>query len=384
MLPKSTDKDPVLEIPQELRTQKPSRGRVQTEQQFVNFAEIEQTRDLAADDLDDDFIFGKEEPELIPQAPVPRKEATASLRFAKNMDSANVMEIPWEMSQEVAGIGSLQSEAPQRRKSSGILKPLFLLLLLGCFIGGTVYLWNMKRETATISLGTQKSTVPTEHFEKANTLFHGAIAKAESALIEKDKEIWDKRYSETRIPIMAALEKAISKAKKKGDVGNTETMLERGLKALESGNLSLARGSFIHVLDAQPGNSEAVTGLGWVKLESGNATAAAREFRRALSLNPNYGQAYMGLGQALRESGRPQAALDAYSKYLKRFPRGSRAGIARYQQGELTRKLGLDKKEEKVEEKEATPSPVKKDEKKDELKKEQPGLDKKDEGKAPN
>ncbi len=355
LLPKSPDKDPVLEIPPEIRTQKPSRPRVQTEQQFVNFAEIEQTRDIdVEDDEDDDFIFGKNEAPA--PAPVPRPEATASIRLPKGVDSTSSLELPWEMSQEVG----IPAKAPQNKKSSGILKPLFLLLFLGCFVAGIAYLVNMKRETPTISLGTEKPVPPSENMKEANTLFHGAITKAESSIVREDTDLWDKRFAEAKMPVMEAIVKATSRAKKKGGTGNVESMLERGMKALESGNLSLARGSFIHVLDAQPGNSEAVTGLGWVKLETGDASGAVRQFRRALSLNSNYGQAYMGLGQALRESGQTKAALDAYTRYLKRFPRGSRAGIARYQQVELSLKLGLDKKFEKVvEENEETP--VKKD-----------------------
>lgn len=353
LLPKSPVQDPIGVSPSLLDTQRPqkqkaSRSRVRTEQQYVNFAEVDRLkaeRESRAYDRDietdsDDFIFGNAPPEKAPGLGAEKKEQTAAVRFPRAEPSGS-LELPWEMSQEIA----IESISPPKKKS-GFLRPFFLVVFLGCFAGGIWYLLNMKREKKVISLGGDTPTMTIQNLNKAKKIVSSALEGASAEKSHAEEKRIESGISELRNHVSLAIKSGAEKAKKKASVVSIESMMERGLKALESGNLSLARGSFIHVLDAQPRNSEAITGLGWVKLESGKASSAAKQFKRALQINPSYGQAYMGLGQALRESGKLKPALAAYSRYLKKFPNGSRASIARYQKTELMRKLGLTKSNE--------------------------------------
>lgn len=324
LLPKSPTQDPLLDLSTEIKRQQPQRPRVQTVPQFSNFATPTSSWGSAGQN---------EKPETTAQI-----QSSHGRRKSETTDS---LEIQWYISGEFDDVSS-PMRSPEE-KSSKRQTWFLALLVLVAVLSGVGFLMTMKRNSQVISLNKAPRKSNSKQIPFAKTVISSAVTQSIAKLESRNAKIWDVKIGTAKGPVYNSIEKATQRSKKKADRANTDTMLQKGIKALERGNLALARGAFIHVLDLEPKNSEAITGMGWVRLEGGNTRRAAKEFRKAIRINPSYGEAYMGLGQSLRESGQLQEALNTYNKYLQRHPQGSRAGIARYQQKELKKRLGIDK-----------------------------------------
>jgi tetratricopeptide (TPR) repeat protein len=106
-------------------------------------------------------------------------------------------------------------------------------------------------------------------------------------------------------------------------------LVHHGEAALERGAVRTAEHDFEQALSLSPHLARAETGLGYVALERSEPSAAISHFKPAASAG--HAEALIGLGDAYRRLGRTRAALEAYQKYLKQFPGGSRTSIAQRQ-----------------------------------------------------
>lgn len=118
------------------------------------------------------------------------------------------------------------------------------------------------------------------------------------------------------------------------------SLLATARQTLVRGNARKARSLYHQATQLDPQNAEAITGLGWSLLALGNTDSAIAQFQRARHRDPSYDGSYIGIGRAERDRGNFQEALLAYEDYLKRFPDGPQASIARYQSEQIRRQLG--------------------------------------------
>ncbi|TDP72036.1 zinc-ribbon domain-containing protein [Bradymonas sediminis] len=175
-------------------------------------------------------------------------------------------------------------------------------------------------EQALAAQKAEQEALAAEH-EKLTSAIAAAHPHINSALAKADKD------AEAAVP------------EKPRELSVTE-LLESARKALDAGKSEQARKQYHKVLSRDRSNSSAITGLGWSLIALNRPPAAAAQFQKAISLNPSYGDAYIGLGKAKRDMGDHQGALNAYQDYLKRFPSGSKASIARHQADKLKLALG--------------------------------------------
>lgn len=163
-------------------------------------------------------------------------------------------------------------------------------------------------------------------------------AKAAAATSDATSEARPK--SRTRKPRTDALSRARARqraAARATEIGlpageSPSAWLARGDRALDRGQIAIARQAYIRAMELQPSTTARV-GLGFCALESGNPSEAVRYFRPAAAAG--VGDAFIGLGEAYRRLGQPANAIMAYEAYLGRFPTGAKASIARRQLGAL-------------------------------------------------
>lgn len=117
-------------------------------------------------------------------------------------------------------------------------------------------------------------------------------------------------------------------------------VLKRANSARKRQKAGLARKLYHQALEIDPTNTRAIVGLGWSLMSLGRSGAAAAQFRKALHIDTGVEDAYIGLGKAERARGQLKEALQAYERYLKRYPTGKKASIARYQRDQLKQTLG--------------------------------------------
>lgn len=250
------------------------------------------------------------------------------------IDNTQSVEIPWGQKSEPQYDSNLKS-------SSGSKTGLFIVLALIALGIGTYFIVvsdTFKREPKVIAIGGEIQLGPV--IKPASATIQQASAQAyefaESQFVKK----WDGIFVGSRQPISSAISAAEVEAQKAGEEEDVDLLLSKAQSALENSRVPIARRFFKKVLDKEPQNSEAITGMAWTHLEAGDTSTAASQFRKALKINPSFGDAYIGLGQANRQLGKYKDAYDAYDRYIGRYPRGSKASIARYQLTELEKLIG--------------------------------------------
>jgi len=106
---------------------------------------------------------------------------------------------------------------------------------------------------------------------------------------------------------------------------------ERGVAALEAGDLESARTSFDLALEYSPDFVEALTNQGLVQAQLGNFARARQLIGRARRINPDVAQPHHGLGVLAERQGRADLASRHYRNALAVDPgfAPSRANLAR-------------------------------------------------------
>src|SRR6266852_6203706 len=84
---------------------------------------------------------------------------------------------------------------------------------------------------------------------------------------------------------------------------------QRGMSALQKGDLVSARTNFEKVVRLAPKSPEGHNSLGWVLLAQGEIGSAIAQFQTAVKLKPEFAQAHINLGNALIRKGDLPAAL---------------------------------------------------------------------------
>src|SRR5881628_1954062 len=84
---------------------------------------------------------------------------------------------------------------------------------------------------------------------------------------------------------------------------------QRGMSALQKGDLVSARADFEKVVRLAPQSPEGHNSLGWVLLAQGEIDSAIVQFRAAVKLNPDFALAHMNFSSALSRKGDVAAAL---------------------------------------------------------------------------
>jgi tetratricopeptide (TPR) repeat protein len=105
-----------------------------------------------------------------------------------------------------------------------------------------------------------------------------------------------------------------------------DLLLERGRKALEAGDSTLAIGHFSALIDHAPDFAEGYNGRATAYFQEGKFGLALEDIRRTLELNPRHFGALTGLALILEELGSPEDALAAWREVEKIYP--AREGLA--------------------------------------------------------
>jgi predicted Zn-dependent protease len=117
-------------------------------------------------------------------------------------------------------------------------------------------------------------------------------------------------------------------------VGDAEAVLNRGMTAAPSGQLSFALGTimfdrgdfdsasvaFARALAADPGHPAALRGLGRVRMARGQFDRALEKFREAIASDPSDDRAQLLVAACLFELGRPGEAIDALRRLIASAP----------------------------------------------------------------
>ena len=99
-----------------------------------------------------------------------------------------------------------------------------------------------------------------------------------------------------------------------------DVLLERGVDAHESNNLSLARDMYDRVILIEPDIAETWYRRGVLFFEQGKYDEAILDFEEALNLEPRHFEAWLGLGAIFEAIEEREAALNAYRQVLKLYP----------------------------------------------------------------
>jgi len=105
-----------------------------------------------------------------------------------------------------------------------------------------------------------------------------------------------------------------------------DMLLERGRKALEAGDTTLAIGHFSALIDHAPFFAEGYNGRATAYFQAGKYGLSLEDIRRTLELNPRHFGAMSGLALILEEIGEPEAALEAWREVERIYP--AREGLA--------------------------------------------------------
>lgn len=104
--------------------------------------------------------------------------------------------------------------------------------------------------------------------------------------------------------------------------GSTETMtlVERGWRSLQAGDLRSAEQAFDKAVQLAPSFYAAATGLGYVRLAERSYPAALAAFDGVLRGRAGYVPALVGRGEALLGASRPREALESFQNALAQDP----------------------------------------------------------------
>lgn len=110
-----------------------------------------------------------------------------------------------------------------------------------------------------------------------------------------------------------------------------DLLLERGRKALEEGDTTLAIQHFTALIDHAPDFAEAYNGRATAWFQAGRYGLSLEDIRQTLRLNPRHFAAMSGLALILEELGQPEDALAAWREVAKINPNreGLKDAIAR-------------------------------------------------------
>src|SRR5712692_4941019 len=95
---------------------------------------------------------------------------------------------------------------------------------------------------------------------------------------------------------------------------------QRGMSALQKGDLVSARTNFEKVVRLAPKSPEGHNSLGWVLLAQGEVDSAIAQFQTAVELKPEFTQAHINLGNALVRKGDVTAALREAKEAVRLTP----------------------------------------------------------------
>ena len=99
---------------------------------------------------------------------------------------------------------------------------------------------------------------------------------------------------------------------------------QKGVTALERGDLETARSAFEEAVRLSPSSAEAHNSLGWVLLAQGQIDASIVEFNSALKLKPAFAQAHINLANAFAKNETwtpPSAKLAKPCDFLQTAPK---------------------------------------------------------------
>ena len=99
-----------------------------------------------------------------------------------------------------------------------------------------------------------------------------------------------------------------------------DMLLERGRRALEEGETTLAVGHFSALIDHAPEFAEGYNGRATAYFQMGKYGLSLEDIRRTLELNPRHFGAMSGLALILEEIGEPKAALEAWREVERLNP----------------------------------------------------------------
>ena len=96
-----------------------------------------------------------------------------------------------------------------------------------------------------------------------------------------------------------------------------EAYMNKGLAAMQSGQIADAHSAFEQAAILNPANAEIFYNLGVVREKLGNPAQATTAYARAIALRPNWAEAYFNLGKAHRDNGEKTAAIQAYTRFIE-------------------------------------------------------------------
>lgn len=241
----------------------------------------------------------------------------------------------------------LEGPTPKRRAPL-----LIFLLLIGLGVGAFMakdQLMALLAPTAPTSTPTAISETPVKPKppaeqasapEAAQAALMLAYDAAAGALLEAQLLKVTASEQEAQLKLALAVSKAQEEAAEEASTPDAADLIKKGDRAFSRDKYDQARGFYHQALELESRNTNAITGLGWSLFMMGKTDAAIAQFQRALHVDEGHEDAYIGLGKAERSRGRLKQALDAYEDYLRRFPSGKKASIAKYQRDQLKQALG--------------------------------------------
>lgn len=109
--------------------------------------------------------------------------------------------------------------------------------------------------------------------------------------------------------------------------GDFASLVKRGEKLLTQGRVSSARALFKRAQEINPSSPVPIAQLGWCELSKRRYKSAVKYFKRALSKSRHHGDSLYGLGYSYEKLSKTDEARRYFERYLKRYPRGSKARI---------------------------------------------------------
>ena len=100
---------------------------------------------------------------------------------------------------------------------------------------------------------------------------------------------------------------------------------QRGMKALQKGDLATAQAEFEKVIGLTPRSAEGHNSLGWVLLSQRQFESAISQFRTAVQLKPDFPQAHINLANALSQTGDLEGAILQGREALRLAPNDAEA-----------------------------------------------------------
>ncbi len=96
-----------------------------------------------------------------------------------------------------------------------------------------------------------------------------------------------------------------------------EAYMNKGLAAMQSGQITDAHSAFERAAVLNPTNAEIFYNLGVAREKLAQPAQAATAYARAIALRPNWAEAYFNMGKAHRDNGEKTAAIQAYTRFIE-------------------------------------------------------------------